>query len=117
LAAIADSKNSLDKEGKNASRMMKTLGVVFKKLCKEIKIEFIDAKPNSEEKAREWQRKINNIEIWDMRYLKNYINKFTQYYYKIEHNEINLGMFYDTFRYHINSIINEKYSAWLAKQV
>ena len=68
--------------------MMKTLGVVFKKLCKEIKIEFIDAKPNSEEKAREWQRKINNIEIWDMRYLKNYIAG--HYYYKIGHNKTNL---------------------------
>ena len=48
-----------------------------------------------------------------MRYLKNYITKFSQYYYKIGHNETNLGMFYDKLLYPINFIINEKYIAWL----
>ena len=37
---------------------------MFKKSCKEIEIEFIGSKLDSEEKTREWQRKINNIEIW-----------------------------------------------------
>ena len=37
-------------------------------------------------------RKINNILLWDMRYLNNYIAKFSQYYYKIGYNETNLGM-------------------------
>ena len=42
-----------------------------------------------------------------MRYLENYIAEFSQYYYKIGHNETNLGMFYDKLPYPINSIINE----------
>ena len=50
-----------------------------------------------------------------MRYLKNYIAEFSQYYYKIGHNNINLGMFYDKLSYPINSIINEKYITWLEK--
>ena len=50
-----------------------------------------------------------------MRYLENYIAEFSQYYYKIEHNETNLGMFYDKFPYPINSIINEKYMTWLER--
>ena len=48
-----------------------------------------------------------------MRYLKNYIAEFSQYYYKIGYNETNLGMFYDKLPYPINFIINEKYIAWL----
>jgi len=39
-----------------------------------------------------------------MRFLENYIAEFSQYYYKIGHNDIP-----------INSIINEKYMAWLEK--
>ena len=78
---------------------MKIPASLFRSLCKEIEIEFIGAKIDSEEKAREWQRKINNIEFWDMRYLENYIAEFSQYYYKIRHNETNLGMFYDKLSY------------------
>jgi len=74
---------------------MKTLEAMFKKLCKEIKIEFIGSKLDSKEKTREWQRKINNIEIWDMWFLEYHIAEFSQYYYKIGHTDINLGMFYD----------------------
>ena len=48
-----------------------------------------------------------------MRYLKNYIAEFSQYYYKIGHYGTNIGMFHDKFPYVINSIINEKYIAWL----
>ena len=92
---------------------MEAPAAMFKNLCKEIEIKFIGAKIDSEEKAREWQRKINNIELWNMRYLKNYIAEFSQSYYKIWHNETNLGMFYDKLSYSINSIINEKYIAWL----
>jgi len=94
---------------------MESSEAMFRKLCKEIEIEFIDSKLDSEEKTREWQRKINNIEIWDMRFLENYIAEFSQYYYKIGHNDINLGMFYDKLPYPINSIINEKYVSWLEK--
>ena len=50
-----------------------------------------------------------------MRYLKNYIAEFSQYYYKIGHNETNLGMYYDKLSYPINSIINEKYIAYLKR--
>ena len=50
-----------------------------------------------------------------MRYLKKYTAKFSQYYYKIRHNKIILGMFYDKLPYLINFIINEKYIAWLEK--
>ena len=41
--------------------MIETLAAMFKNLCKEIETEFIRAKLDSEEKDREWQRKINNI--------------------------------------------------------
>ena len=50
-----------------------------------------------------------------MRCLENYIAVFSQYYYKFGHNDINLGTFYDKLPYPINSIINEKYIAWLEK--
>ena len=59
--------------------MMETLAVMFKKLRKEIKTKFIRAKIHSEEEPKEWQRKINSIELWDMRYQKNYIVEFGQY--------------------------------------
>ena len=48
-----------------------------------------------------------------MRYMKNYIAEFSQYNYKIGHNETKIGMFYDKLPYPISSIINEKYIAWL----
>jgi len=50
---------------------------MFKNLCKKIENKFIRAKLDSLEKAREWKRKINNIELWNMRYLENYITKFS----------------------------------------
>jgi len=60
---IADWYSSLNKDGKNTLRMMETSAAIFKNLCKEIETEFIRAKLGSEEKARERQRKINNIEL------------------------------------------------------
>ena len=50
-----------------------------------------------------------------MRFLENYIAEFSQYHYKIGHNDINLSMFYDKLPRPINSIINEKYMTWLKK--
>ena len=79
----------------------------MKNLCQEIEMNILW--PHSEEKARKSQRKINNIKLWDMRYLKNYIVEFNQYYYKIRYNETNLGMFNDKITYQINFIVNEKY--------
>jgi len=43
--------------------MMETPAAMFKNLCKEIETEFIGAKLDFEEKSRDWQRKINNIEL------------------------------------------------------
>jgi len=60
-ATVADWYDSLTEDGKNTLRMMETPAIIFKNLCKQIEIEFIGAKLNSEKKAREWQRKINNI--------------------------------------------------------
>ena len=91
---------------------METPAVMFKNLCKDIETEFIGPKLDLEEKVREWQRKVNNIELWDMRYLKNYTVEFSQYYYKIGHTETNLGMFYDKLLYPLNSVNNKKYIAW-----
>ena len=91
---------------------MESPDAMFKKLCKEIKTEFIGAKFNFRKIVREWKKEINNIELWDMSYLQNYITKFSQYYYKIVHNETNLSMFYDKLPCPINSIINEKYITW-----
>jgi len=88
---------------------------MFRNLYKEIETKFIGAKLDSKEKEIEWQRKINNIELWDMRYLENYIAEFSHYYYKIGHNETNPEMFYDKLTYPINFIINEKYMAWLER--
>jgi len=52
-----------------------------------------------------------------MRFLENDIAEFSQYYYKIGYNDINLGMFYDKLPYPTNSVINEKYMTWLEKYV
>jgi len=94
-STVANWCDSLNEDGKNTLTMMETPVAMFKHLCKKIKTEFIRAKLNAKEKAREGQKKINNIELWDMRYLKNYIDEFSQYYCKIRHNEANLGMFHD----------------------
>ena len=59
---------------------MEIPAAMFKNPYKEIENEFIGAKLDSEEKVREWRRKINNIELWDMKYLKNSIAEFSQYY-------------------------------------
>jgi len=56
---------------------------MFKKLCQEIQTKFINTKLDSGGKVREWRRKINNIGIWNMRYLENYSTKFSQHYYKL----------------------------------
>jgi len=88
--------------------MLETPAAMFRNLFKEIKTEFIIAKLDSEEKAREWQRKVNSIELWDMRCLENYIVELNQYYFKIGYNESNLGMVYNKLPYPINSIINVK---------
>ena len=60
---VTDWYDSLNKDDKNTLRMMETPATMFKNLCKEIKTEFIRAKFDSEEKAREWPRKINNIKL------------------------------------------------------
>ena len=67
----------LNENGKKTLKMMKTAVAMFKNLCKEIEAEFVGTKLDSEENIREWQRKINNIRLWDMRYLKNYIDEFS----------------------------------------
>jgi len=50
-----------------------------------------------------------------MRNLKSYIAEFSQCYYKFWNNKTNLQMLYEKLSYPINSIINEKYIAWLEK--
>jgi len=73
---VANWYDSLNENDKITLRMMETPAIMFKNLCKEIETKFIGAKLDSEENEGEWQRKINNIELWDMRYLKNYITEF-----------------------------------------
>ena len=51
---IADWYDSLSEDGKNTLRIMETPAAMFRNLCKEIETEFIGAKLDSEEKAREW---------------------------------------------------------------
>ena len=51
--------------------MIETQATMLQKLYKEIETEFIETKLHFEEKAREWQRKINNTEQQGMRYSKN----------------------------------------------
>ena len=74
---IGDWYDSSNDDGKNALRTMETPTTMFKSLCKETETESIGAKSNSKEKPREWQIKINNIELWDMRYLENYITEYS----------------------------------------
>ena len=52
----------------------------------------LSRKPNFEKRATKQKRKINNIEIWDVRDLQKYIAEFSQYYYKIGHNKTNVDM-------------------------
>jgi len=52
---VADWYDSLTEDGKNTLRIMEIPAAMFKNLCKEIKIKFIGAKFDFEEKAREWQ--------------------------------------------------------------
>ena len=47
---VANWYDSLNEEQKNEFRMMETPEAMLKKLCKEIEIEFIDSKLDSEEK-------------------------------------------------------------------
>jgi len=53
LGTVANWYNSLNEEGKNELRIMETPEAMFKRLCKEIEIEFISSKLDSEEKIRE----------------------------------------------------------------
>ena len=48
---IAGGYNLLGEKGKSVLRMRETLTAMFKKLCREIKIEFIRAVPDSTEKT------------------------------------------------------------------
>ena len=57
---------------------METPAAMFKNLCKQIETKFIGPTLHSEEKAREWQRGINNVELWNIRYLGNYFTEFSQ---------------------------------------
>ena len=59
---------------------METPVAMFTKLCKEIEIEFSKEKLDSKEKVKECEGKTNNVEFWDMRYLKNHIFEYSQYY-------------------------------------
>ena len=77
--------------------------------------EFIGAKLHYEDKNRKWKRKIDYIDLWDMRYLENNITEFNQYSYKIRYKETNLSIFYGKLPYQINSIISEKYFTLLEK--
>jgi len=47
---VADWYDSLNEEGKNELRIIETPEAMFKKLCKEIEIEFVGSKLNSKEK-------------------------------------------------------------------
>ena len=51
---VADQHDSLNEDKKNTLRMMETFVAMFKKFCKEIETEFIGAKLDYEEKAKEW---------------------------------------------------------------
>ena len=50
---VANWYDSLSKDGKNTLRVMEIPAAIFRNLCKEIETEFIGAKLNSKEKARE----------------------------------------------------------------
>ena len=50
---VADWYNSLSEDGNNTFRMMEAPAAMFRNLCKEIETEFIKAKLDFEEKARE----------------------------------------------------------------
>jgi len=60
----ANSYDSLDEKGKNVPRLIETSVTMIKKLLKGNQIVFIGARFDYKEQAIEWQREINDIEIW-----------------------------------------------------
>ena len=79
FGTTADWYDLLYEHGKNTIRLMETPAAMFKNFCMEIETKFIGAKFDSEEKARAWQRKINNIELWDLKIiLLNLVNIITK---------------------------------------
>lgn len=57
---------------------------------------------------RIWQRKLNNIEICNIEYIKNYICEYSYYFYKLGNNKNKLVMFFHKLPYSININIEEK---------
>ena len=53
FGTVTDQHDLLNEGGKNKLRMIETTATMFKNSCKEIKTEFIGAKLDSKEKARE----------------------------------------------------------------
>ncbi|XP_021771316.1 uncharacterized protein LOC110735431 [Chenopodium quinoa] len=85
---------------------------MFRQLCQYIELEFIGPRADPNEKRMEYQRKLSNLSICNMKYVDDYIMEFETYYYKIGENETNLGMFYDKLLSPLNEEISEKYQEW-----
>ncbi|XP_021728284.1 uncharacterized protein LOC110695343 [Chenopodium quinoa] len=110
---LEDWYDGIDKEVKTSESPTR----MFRQLCQYIELEFIDPRADLNEKRMEYQRKLSNLSICNMKYVENYIMEFETYYYKIGENETNLGMFYDKLPSPLNEEISEKYQEWKEKYI
>ncbi|XP_021743973.1 uncharacterized protein LOC110710017 [Chenopodium quinoa] len=92
---VEDWYDGIEEEVKIALRASESPTRMFRQLCQYIEIEFIGPRADPNEKRMEYQRKLSNLSICNMKYVDDYIMEFETYYYKIDENETNLGMFYD----------------------
>ncbi|XP_021733293.1 uncharacterized protein LOC110700113 [Chenopodium quinoa] len=112
---VEDWYDGIDEEVKTALRASESPTRMFRQLCRYIELEFIGLRADPNEKQMEYQRKLSNLSICNMKYVDDYIMEFETYYYKIGENETNLGMFYDKLPSPLNEEISEKYQEWREK--
>ncbi|XP_021727438.1 uncharacterized protein LOC110694576 [Chenopodium quinoa] len=112
---VEDWYDGIDEEVKITLRSSESPTRMFRQLCQYIELEFIGPRADPNEKRMEYQRKLSNLSICNMKYVDNYIMEFETYYYKICENETNLGMFYDKLPSSLNEEISENYQEWRNK--
>ena len=112
---VADWYEGIDEETKETLRAIEPPDVMFRQFCKVLEYEFVGDRDDKDKKLIEWQRKLNTLEICNMRFLENYLSEFEQYYYKVGENAINLQMLFDKLPKPINEEISEGYQEWIEK--
>ncbi|KAL2902531.1 ORF 1: putative Polyprotein CP [Bienertia sinuspersici] len=112
---VADWYEAINEETKTTLRQIELPTAMFRQLCQFIELEFVGYKANPNEKILEYQRKLSNITICNLKFVESYIMGFKMYYYKIGENETNLEMFFHKLPSPIYEEIIEKYQEWKEK--